>query len=240
MSGGHFNVEDLDFGPTADDLKAKAEAEAKGAAGRSADTIYSYTDANGSPLYCVVRTDHADGSKTFAQQRWNGSEYIKGLGDVQPVLFMLPKVAKSDVVWLVEGEKCVYAAMGLGVVATTKSGGAGRAWNDAEVQSFVGKVVFILPDNDKPGEEAAWKAVEALHNVAKSTHIVRLPGLGEKDDIADWFDKGGSAEELELIARNSPAISPADNPLMVVMVGRRATPPPPRACRPTSRASSSQ
>ncbi len=213
MSGGHFNVEDLDFGPTADDLKAKAEAEATGAAGRSADTIYSYTDANGSPLYCVVRTDHADGSKTFAQQRWNGSEYIKGLGDVQPVLFMLPKVAKSDVVWLVEGEKCVYAAMGLGVVATTKSGGAGRAWNDAEVQSFAGKVVFILPDNDKPGEEAAWKAVQALHNVVKSTHIVRLPGLGEKEDIADWFDKGGSAEELELIARNSPAISPADNHL---------------------------
>lgn len=159
---------------------------------------YPYTDEDGAELFQVVRYEPKD----FRQRRPDGrGGWIWNLHGVRRVPFHLPQLLAADgrTVHVVEGEKDVLALEGLGLVATCNPGGAGK-WRQEFAGYFRGADVVILPDNDAPGEEHARQVAASLRPVAARVRILRLPGLGPKEDVADWIARGGTAEELARLA----------------------------------------
>lgn len=157
---------------------------------------YNYVDEEGKLLYQVQRTE----PKGFFQRRYcgNGSWETK-LGDVRRVLYRLPEViACTKPILLVEGEKDVDNLRGLGLTATTVSGGS-VGWRPDFAKFFEGKPVVILPDNDEPGNEYAVTAMTWIRNAL----LIRLPGLPEKGDVSDWIAAGGTAKDLGDMVRHA-------------------------------------
>ena len=77
-----------------------------------------------------------------------------------------------------------------------------------------GRDVLILEDNDDAGRKKAEIAAKALYCVAKTTRVVRLPGLGHGQDVSDWFDKvpkNSAKTSLERIAFDSPLWAPPED-----------------------------
>ena len=135
---------------------------------------------------------------------------IKGLGDVEPVLFEL-----SSLIWGVEAGETIYHLEGckdvvnakekLGITATT-SGGA-KTWKGEFAEYYRGaKEVVILPDNDDAGASYAQEVAQDLLGVAETVKIVDLPGLPEKGDLSDWLEAGHTAEEFFEVVAASPAM----------------------------------
>ncbi len=122
-------------------------------------------------------------------------------GRPQLVPYRLPELlaAPEQMVFVVEGEKDADRLTGLGLVATTAPGGAGK-WPECLTPFFRGRDVVILPDNDPPGEAHARKVAEAIGPVASSVKIVALQGLPPKGDVSDFLDQGGTAGALERLA----------------------------------------
>jgi AAA domain len=164
---------------------------------------YTYSDAEGDPLYEVVRQV----PKAFKQRRPDGrGGWRWGLNGLAPVLYRLPEVLRAveagETVYIVEGERDSDRLAGMGLTATTNPMGAGK-WRDAYSKTLRGARVVILPDNDEPGREHAKQVARSLLHIAKSVKVVELPGLPEKGDVADWLDSGGSVEDLHRLAREA-------------------------------------
>jgi hypothetical protein len=159
---------------------------------------YPYTDEDGVLLFEVVRFEPKD----FRQRRPDGrGGWIWNLDHVRRVPFHLPQLmaAKGTTVHVVEGEKDVLALERLGLVATCNPGGAGK-WRLEFAEYFRGADVVILPDNDEAGESHARQVAANLKPVAARLRILRLLGLGPKEDVSDWIARGGTAEELARLA----------------------------------------
>jgi len=113
----------------------------------------------------------------------------------EPVLFNLPKLVSNETthVLIVEGEKCaerLQKEIPSGYVATTCPGGSKR-WKESFNKYLVGKRVFIIPDNDKAGEDHA--TVILKQNVNHPRITLAKPeklGIKEGEDIYDWLEAG--------------------------------------------------
>lgn len=156
---------------------------------------YDYQDETGKLLYQVTRT----APKGFFMRRPDGKYGFKnGLGNVRRVLYRLPDLLKIDrqqPVFIPEGEKDVDSLLGLGLIATCNSGGAGK-WRDEYNRWLSERDVVVLPDNDAQGEEHARTVAKSLLGVAASVKVVRLPNLPDKVDVSDWLSAGGTKEQL--------------------------------------------
>lgn len=125
----------------------------------------------------------------FFQKKDLKEKFYKGLGGSEHLPYNLPalvKAAAGSLVFVPEGEKkCDLLATWLLLATCLDSGG-----NTPPYQSFIdalrGHHVIVLPDNDTTGEQYAAKIIKALHGVAASIKVLRLPGLAEKGDIIDW------------------------------------------------------
>lgn len=177
---------------------------------------YDYTDANGGLQFQVIRKEptlqleNGKRQKTFYQRRPDGAGgWAFGLGDMSTrPLYRLPELiedlAIERVVLLVEGEKDVETARGLGLAATTHMGGS-KAWRPEYAETLRGGRVIIIPDNDAPGREWALEAATALHSTAASLRILPLPNVGVGGDLTDWIQGGGSRGQLDrLLLRARP------------------------------------
>lgn len=185
----------------------------KQAAQQRAERVFDYTRADGSVAYQVVRIDTKDG-KTYRQRRvdQDTGEIVWGMTGVTALPYRLQDLARSTAaVFIVEGEKCADAVAGLGLVATTNHGGAGKWWPPL-TEHFHGRNVVIIPDNDGPGEKHARVVADALTGTARSIRILRLPGLAKKGDVADWIAQGHSKEELTKLAKAAPLYDPLQQP----------------------------
>lgn len=162
---------------------------------------YLYKDAEGNTLYKVMRFE----PKNFVQAKYDNGNWIFKMTGVNYVLYNLPNVVKSDVVYFVEGEKDADNLNKIGLVATTSAGGAAGFKKKAEqyVKDLKDKTVYIIPDNDKPGFKYADDVKEALNGVAKEVKILKLANvvedLKEKSDISDVIQKFGKEKTLELL-----------------------------------------
>lgn len=156
---------------------------------------YDYLDADGGPWLRVCRKE----PKGFYQQRWNGTAWEAGKPKGPPIPYRLPDMlaAVHDTVLICEGEKDADALAARGYVATTASEGAGK-WSPELNRWFEGKTVYVLPDNDKAGEDHAALVAANLHGVASEVRIVRLPRLPEKGDVSDYIAANGTADLIEL------------------------------------------
>jgi len=152
-------------------------------------TAFEYPDADGVPMFVVLRVDLPDGSKQFRQLTHvnDGIFAWQGPGPNRP-LYRLPELhaRPDDIVVLVEGEKCVESLRGLGFLSTTPSQGS-KAPSKTEWSAMADRQVVIAPDNDKPGRMFVT-AVARLCRAAGATsvRIMEVPVDDTGDDIADY------------------------------------------------------
>ncbi len=159
---------------------------------------YDYVSLDGELLYQVCRYMPKD----FRPRRPDGSGgWIGGRGcldGIERVPYRLGELAGSDYAVIVEGEKDADRLADLGIVATTNSGGA-QTWPAELNPYFVGKRVYIVPDNDKAGAARVEKVVAALHGVAASVRVCDLcADMPPKCDVSDFLDAGHEVT-LELL-----------------------------------------
>jgi AAA domain len=164
---------------------------------------YIYRTENQEPYLRVQRTRQ----KQFPQSHWDGGSWKKGKPKGPKIPYRLPELIKADEVYIAEGEKDANRLAMHGLAATTASEGAGK-WTADLNQWFVGKKVYILPDNDWRGSEHATLVARNLAGVATTVRIVKLPGLPEKGDVSDWFNNGGNAEKLSGLAAEASEWAP--------------------------------
>ncbi len=121
----------------------------------SAAATYTYCQADGAPYLRVL-------SPGFYQSHWNGSAWVNGAPEGPKIPYRLPELlaAEHDTVLIVEGRKRMLMRWQPGSVVTTNAGGAEK-WTDDLNQHFRGREVYILPDNDPPGERHAAKVSKA-------------------------------------------------------------------------------
>lgn len=170
---------------------------------------YTYTDENNKALFQVVRYD----PKNFRQRRSDGrGGWINNMDGVRRVPFQLPEILAArqagKAIYIVEGEKDVLALHDLGLLATCNSGGAGK-WQDDFKRFFDNAVVYIIPDNDKPGRDHAYMVASSLTVIAKSVQVLQLPGLLDKGDVSDWLSSNIQAiAEMDRIIMHTPEFDP--------------------------------
>ncbi len=160
---------------------------------------YDYTDAEGAPLFQVVRFQPKD----FRQRRADGNGgWIWNLKGVPRVLYRLPNILATnpDVdVYVTEGEKDADRLTDLGLVATCNPMGA-ENWKHVDDSPLAGRRVIILPDNDDLGRQHAEDVKARLNGKAASVRVVELPFLPDKGDVSDWLDNGHDTEDLWRLA----------------------------------------
>ena len=172
---------------------------------------YDYTDEDGNFLFQVVRYDPKD----FKQRRRDGKGgWIWDLEGVRRVLYRLPELMAADPakpVFIVEGEKDADRLIQQGLIATTNPMGAGK-WLPEYSGFLEGRLVVIIPDNDKEGTGHAPKVAYSVHSGAKSVGLLELSGLPEDGgDVSDWLNAGGTAQELMDLARKVPEWKPSES-----------------------------
>lgn len=175
--------------------------------------IYDYLDAAGTLRYQSCRFE----PKGFSQRRPDGKGgYHWNLDGVDPLPYRLPEVlaalAAGKMIVICEGEKDANRLHGLGITATSNSGGAGK-WTEKHSKYFATSAqILILPDNDQPGRSHAQAIARALHDRGCVVRVVELPGLTEKGDVSDWLDAGHTKEELSELAKAAPIWTPETAP----------------------------
>jgi len=188
---------------------------------------YVYTNAQGEPLYRVVRFDKyrmgkpkigkkGKIEKTFVQETYDPktTSWVKGLDiSITRTLYKLPDVraaiTKGEAIYLTEGEKCAeLIAKKLGLAATCINGGA-KSWVYPHTSSFIpslaGADLIILADNDTAGQAFAETVAADVSPVAHSVKVINLPGLSAGQDIEEWLllHPDRPREELEELVQGT-------------------------------------
>lgn len=150
---------------------------------------FFYTDTTGKKRYGKERWEPArDGKRSkefFFFSFDNQGARQKGFKG-EHLLYRLHEIVKADQVFIFEGEAKADLAATWGLAATCLDTGAESKWRASYTPHLAGKDVVIVPDNDKAGEEYLQRIARALHGVALSVRVLRLPGLIEKQDVIDW------------------------------------------------------
>ena len=175
---------------------------------------YVYTDEKENPKhrslrYKILNPKNPERTKTFTQQQYIDGKWINGTNQLKPedfYLYRYSKVYNAKEVYFVEGEKDAETAeQKLEVVATTSCGGAQGFDKHYEnyIKQLKDKIVYIVPDNDKPGRMYANNVMEKLEGSAKSVKILNIsrlvPDLKRKGDITDLFERKGKEQTLKIL-----------------------------------------
>jgi putative DNA primase/helicase len=164
---------------------------------KTIEDVSRYEDKDGGHVMDVVRFKPKD----FRPRRPDGKWNLEG---VERVPYRLPElmqgVKDSKQILLLEGEKDVDRAMGMGLIATTFYGGAGK-WRQEYLEYFRGVDVVLIPDNDNPGLKGMTEIAKKLHGTASRIRMLELPGLGpckEKHgkDFSDWAELEGNMADV--------------------------------------------
>ena len=160
---------------------------------------YDYVDVEGRPVLRVVRLS-GGGSKRFWQEHYeNGNWETGAVPEDERPLYHLPEVLAQvrdgGTVYVVEGEKDVHTLQGMGVVATTNSGGAGR-WLPHHTQSLAGADVVVIADKDEAGLSHALKVARELREAGANVEVSEAR-IG--NDVSDHVGAGLGLGDLVLV-----------------------------------------
>src|SRR3954447_17492921 len=177
--------------------------------GYTRTATYPYTTIDGTLLCQVLRYEHPTEHKAFFERSPDGSGgWFADAGD-RKVPYRWPELAQAvhATAFICEGEKDTDRLISLGFAATTVASGS---WSKEAIEALKGFDCLILEDNDAPGRLKAKKAAASLYGVAASVRIVRIPGLGEGEDVSNWLDHGGDPATLVDLAKSFPVYEQAD------------------------------
>jgi hypothetical protein len=165
---------------------------------------YNYSAVTGEKLQKNIGI-HENGDKFAVWKHHENGRYEKGLNGLTPTLYRAENISKSDLIFIVEGEKDVHTMEKMGFTAVCSPHGS--KWNDSYAPLFKGKNVVIITDFDKPGMKYGRDIVDSLsgkngERIAKQGVLLPanglLPTLKEKGDISDIV-----AEKGEDFAKNA-------------------------------------
>jgi hypothetical protein len=106
-----------------------------------------------------------------------------------------PKL-KDDQIYWTEGEKDTDACNRNNLPAFT-FGGVGDGLPDGIERYLKDRHLIIPAHNDDPGRRHAEEKARRAHDAeAASIKIIHFPELQHKGDVADFFERGGSVEQL--------------------------------------------
>ena len=200
--GDRYNLDPV---KTARKPKVKTRGEHLVEDGYALVQTYTYTDADGKAVYFVDRYEKElpepnEEGKTRVKSFVQRTLTAENLNGVHKLLYNLPALRKDQRVFVVEGEKDVETLRGLGLTATTNSGG-GKYWDNSFNAEFKGKDVIILPDNDEIGMAHGRNIYSMLKPIAHSVRLSVVSAL-PKGDVTDYIEKEGGnlASLLEKIA----------------------------------------
>lgn len=174
---------------------------------------YFYRRADGSVTMKVEKwVKQSTGQKEFYPYALIDGKYTKGyVGKLKPedcVLYNLPEVLKSEVVYFTEGEKDADTLKELGIAGTTTPGGGrglkGYAKKNPNLfEPIKDKEIRIVSDNDDVGSEYIKQVVEQVKDIVKNIKIFNLcdvmPQLKKKGDISDVKNAVGKEKTLEFL-----------------------------------------
>ena len=169
---------------------------------------WAYVDESGAPLFRSIRRPEKQFWQSPADGKGGWVKPAKGCMDgVRLVPLYLPEVLaairNSGLIFIAEGERKADLLRHWGFVATCNSSGAARSklWFDHAKEFFSAACyspeIIVLPDNDDAGRKHADTIGAAFAAVGRTIRILDLPGLENKEDVLDWYDRGGTREQLD-------------------------------------------
>lgn len=167
---------------------------------------YIYHDENGQACLRVTRLENNLGQKKFFQEHLVSGLWAPGKNQdlLQP--FKFDDWQHSNVIIIVEGEKCALSLTELGLPTTTFAGGS-NGWKEHYAKYFQNRHAILLPDNDEVGFAFIASVAENIAKFVASYKIVLLPNLKEKEDVVDWLEAGGTLEQFKRICDETEANS---------------------------------
>lgn len=196
-------------------------------------TFYPYF-ADDKELFVKVRIDK-DGSKWIKPFYYDGNCYRLGEHpatkepNYKKPLYHLP--IAGEVIYIVEGEKCVHSLLEIGLTATT-TGGA-TSINQCDLTPLQGKRCIVWRDNDKSGQDWQTNLSQALTALDIAYGVIDvdkvrlptgepMPAKGDCYDLvqayfADGQDSSGIVEIIQALPTYQPlaSIEPVIEPLAI-------------------------
>jgi len=173
-------------------------------------TAWEIRSTDGELVAVHVRKDFSNGDKSFSWER-NGKLGLDGLAAADLPLYRSERLAADrGTVILTEGQKAADALAGAGFLSLGTVTGASGTPSLRVLESLHGRDVVLWPDLDEPGKKHMQRIAEALGGVASS---IRMLAWGErgKDDAADFFARGGTAEQLDQMLAEAPEWTGREN-----------------------------
>lgn len=176
---------------------------------------YFYRRSDGSITMKVEKwVKQSTGQKEFYPYALIDGKYVRGyVGKLEGkdcVLYNLPEVLKSDVVYFTEGEKDADTLKELGIAGTTTPGGGrglvGYAKKNPNLfDPIKDKEIRIVSDNDEVGSEYIKQVIEQVKDKVKNIKVFNLcdvmPNLKKKGDISDVRRAVGREKTLEFLKK---------------------------------------
>ena len=108
-----------------------------------------------------------------------------------------------------EGEKCVDFCheKKMNNIVTAGSSNDWKYKGKKFAAFFKGTDIVILQDNDKAGENLTRDIIASLNGVATSIKVVVPDRSRDKADVADFFQNGGTLQQLEEMIAETPCIN---------------------------------
>jgi hypothetical protein len=155
----------------------------------------------------IVRWDSPSGKGIRQVARHADGWRISAMPDPRP-LYGVPHLAAARRIIVCGGEEAAEAARALGFTATTSAGDS-QAAKKTDWRPLAGKEIWILPDNDKPGQRYANIVAGILAKLtpAPTVCVIELPDLADGDDIVDWIDAHGDAAEPDAMRSEIEAVA---------------------------------
>lgn len=164
------------------------------------NTHYIYQDESGHDICRKCKTP----DKIFWQEVWEGGKWVRSnSNNKKQLLYNLPELVQKPgkACFIVEGEKDAETLKSHGFLATTTLNGFQANF----ISYFVNRDIIIIPDNDVVGRQKADKLVNLLYQHAR-VRLIKLPDLKDKEDVTDWFNKGGTGKALKIMVNDAEHI----------------------------------
>ena len=176
------------------------------------EAVYNYVSSNGGYLFTKVRMQ---GKKmiygTLTNERFTyglGGRTRKELCAVYApdgVQAINKAVSEGKPIFIPEGEKDADTLAKQGYTAF--SYGGVNDWVADMAQLCKGAVVYVLADNDEPGQRVANTIQSDLQGIAKSAKVIVPVPDTPKADISDYFAAGHSKAEFEGLLQQDRAVT---------------------------------
>ncbi|MCD8231936.1 MAG: phage/plasmid primase, P4 family [Clostridiales bacterium] len=176
---------------------------------------YLYHNTEGKKLFDKYRIDFVDGDGERKKHvaigiENNGFVCLDGRKNKINTLIAMygdfKQYEPDSIVYLPEGEKCTEACKKKGMqnVVTAGSSGEWKSKGKHFAPYFKDTHVVILQDFDKSGEKLTKDMISALSGIVKDIKVV-IPDKSEPGaDVADFFQNGGTLEQLQEMIKNAP------------------------------------